>query len=78
MVQEEPYQGGDEDHGQRDQQQIRDVPGPNSQPGLGNIKQVRVMGGWAEFSCFNRDKIKALKTLDPVWVGDREKHFRGQ
>ena len=51
--QEVPYQGGNEDHRQSNQQQIGDFPGPNAQPGLGNMRQTVTTGWWwrgAKFS----------------------------
>lgn len=38
--QEAPYQGGNEDHRQSNQQQTGDFPGPKTQPGLGNTRQT--------------------------------------
>lgn len=38
--QEVPYQGGDEEHGQGDQQQTGNFPAPNAQPGLRDMRQI--------------------------------------
>lgn len=40
-----PYQGGNEDHRQSNQQQIGDLPGPSAQPGLENMRQTGQGGG---------------------------------
>lgn len=79
--QEEPYQGGDEDHTERDQQQTGDVPGPSAQPGLGNIRQTAqgdAGGGWGHVLIyFSTGKIEALRTLYLVLGRGQEEAFQG-
>lgn len=76
--QEAPYQGGNEQHRQRDQQQTENFPGPNAQPGLGDMRQTGQVVGGRDLICFIRDRNKALKTLGQVWVGSREKRLRAE
>lgn len=76
--QEAPYQGGNEDHRQSDQQQTGDFPGPNTQPGLGNMRQTSQGGaGDAVLIHSYGDKTEALKAAEQEWVGSREKGFKG-
>lgn len=79
--QEEPYQGGDEDHTERDQQQTGGIPGPSAQPGLGNIRQTAqgdTGRGWGRVLIyFSTGKIEALRTLYLVLGRRQEKAFQG-